>query len=292
MTAHHGAPWFMFLRVARLLSESFHQSFTTMAPIFATWVYSILPERGVVIAAGLASILIYHVTTTLLAWRRLSHFPGPPLASISNLWSFFAVYGGRCNTTFSGAQKKYGKAMRIGPDSIMVYDPETLWQVNSVRSTYERGGWYESVKFNPGGENVFSELSTELHDERKTKLITGFNGKGSMKLEADIDSQIAGLVQYIRSKVLNGQGIKIDFSKIMRWFQLDLITLIGMGEAWEDLANETDHFNFLGGLDSAVPLIHAATLVPFLRNILFSKLYLYLYAPRVTDKEGMGRSIR
>ncbi|KAK7711747.1 hypothetical protein SLS63_012586 [Diaporthe eres] len=190
------------------------------------------------------------------------------------------------------AQKKYGKAMRIGPDAIMVYDPETLWQINSARSLYTRGGWYESIKFHPEGDSVFSEMSNVLHDRRKAKLAGGFAGKGSVNLEADVDSQIAALVKYIRNKALDGQGNSLDFNDIIRWFQLDLITLVGLGEAWGDLADETDHFDFLRTMDSAIPLLHSISMVPFTRKIVFSKPVLYLAAPRVTDKGGMGRCIR
>lgn len=243
-------------------------------------------------AVTLASSLIYCATTTFLAWRRLRHFPGPPLASISNLWSFFAVAGGRFHIKIAEAQKKYGKAMRIGPDAIMVYDLETLWHINSARSTYSRGGFYDSHKFHPEGDSVLSEMSTLLHDRRKAKLVSGFAGKGSVNLEADVDSQVAALVKYIRAKALDGQGNSIAFSKIIRWFQLDLITLVGLGEAWGDLADETDHYKFLEGMDSAIPVIHSIGFVPFMRNIVFSRLFLSLAAPRVTDKEGLGRCYR
>ncbi|KAK2604018.1 hypothetical protein N8I77_006979 [Diaporthe amygdali] len=263
-----------------------------MGSNLATRVYSNLPERGALIEIALASVLIYYATTTVLAWRRLRHFPGPPLASISNLWSFFTVAGGQCHIKITEAQKKYGKAMRIGPDAIMVYDPETIWHMNSARSSYSRGGWYDSMKFHPEGDSVLSEMSTMLHDRRKANLVSGFAGKGSIDLESDVDSQIAALVKYIRTKAVDGQGDRLGFSKIIRWFQLDLISLVGLGKAWGDLADETDHFDFLGSMDRAIPLIHSISLVPFMRNIIFSKLFLYLAAPKVTDKEGMGRSIR
>lgn len=257
-----------------------------------TGVSSILPERGTLISVALGSFLIYYATTTVLAWRRLRHFPGPPLASVSNLWSFFAVAGGECHIKIARAQKKYGKAMRIGPDAIMVYDPETLWHINSARTPYARGDWYETIKFHPDGDSVFSETDTVLHDKRKAKLASGFAGKGSVNLEAGVDSQIAALIKFIRTKALDGQDSRLGFSKIIRWFQLDLITLVGLGEAWGDLADETDHFDFLRTMDLAVPLLHSISLVPFMRKIIFSKPFLYLAAPKVTDKGGMGRIIR
>lgn len=257
-----------------------------------TSVYGILPDRDAFVVGALTSLVIYYAATTYIAWRRLRHFPGPALASITNLWSFFTIASGQCDSRITRVQKKYGKAVRIGPNSIMIYDPETLWRINSARSSYGRGGWYESQRFHPDGDSVLSELNTTRHDKRKANLASGFAGKGLVNFEADVDSQIAALVRYIRDKVLDGQGNSLDFSKIIRLFQLDLITLAGLGEAWGDLADETDHYDFLGSMDMLIPFIHSICFLPFLRKIVFSKLFLYLAAPKPSDKEGMGRSIR
>lgn len=259
---------------------------------FTTWAYSILPGRGTLLAAALASLLIYQITTTVLAWRRLRHFPGPPLACISNLWMFFAVASGQCHVWIASAQKKYGKIMRIGPDAIMIYDPETIWRINSARTAYARGEWYENLKFHPDGDSIFSETNTALHDRRKANLTGGFAGKGAVDLEGDVDSQVAALVDFMRTKIRGGQGNRFDLSKVIRWFQLDLITLVGLGEAWGDLKDETDHYDFLRSIDVAIPVMDAVATLPFLRRLFFSKLFLYLAAPKVTDKEGLGRSIR
>lgn len=292
MKVRPGLPGLSLFPVPYVLWQSLHHSLTNMESKLATKVYNILPEGAPLVAAALTSLFIYYVATTYIAWRRLRHFPGPPLTSFSWLWSFLTVAGGRCDTRIARAQEKYGKAMRIGPNAIMIYDPEAFWHINSARSTYGRTGWYGSMKFHPGGDSIFSEMNTALHDKRKAHLTSGFAGKGSVNLEADVDTQVAALVKYIRVKTLDGQGNQLRFSKIIRWFQLDLITLVGLGEAWGDLADETDHFGFLGMMDFIMPIIHAICMHPLLRKIAFSKLFLTLAAPKITDKEGMGRSIR
>lgn len=260
----------------------------------AARVYSFLPQGDALVVAALASFLTYYVATTFLAWRRLRHFPGPPTASISYLWSFLSVARGHCHTTIDNAQKKYGKAMRISPNAIMIYDPETLWRVSSARSAYGRARWYESMKLHPDGDSVLSEIDTTRHDKRKANLVGGFAGKRLADLEACVDDRLASLVNYIRAKARDvpGNRIKLNFSKIIRWWQLDLVTLVAFGEPWGDLADETDHYTFLAAMDGALPLIHSISMVPILRKIVFSKLMLYLAAPKVTDEEGMGRSIR
>lgn len=263
-----------------------------MASQLVAWAGENALERGTIIVFSLSFVLAYYITTTAIAWHRLRHFPGPPTAAVSNLWAFYAVASGHCHEIIARAQDRYGKAMRIGPKVLMVFDPATVWHINSARSAYDRGGWYQSVRFHPEGDSVFSDLNTARHDKRKAKLITGFSGKGVLDHEADFDSQMAALVNYLKHKVRTGKGDKLDFSKIVRWFQLDFITLVGMGEPWGDLADETDHFDFLKSMDAAIAFIHSISMVPILRKIVFSKLFLYLAAPRVTDKRGLGRSIK
>lgn len=255
------------------------------------WIEENSPERGTLIVLSLASICLYYATSTALAWYRLRQFPGPPIAAISNIWGFITVAFGNSHNVIESAQEKYGRIMRIGPNSLMVSDPETIWRISSARSSYDRAGWYGSVKFHPEGDSVFSELSTARHDKRKAKLIPGFSGRGALNHEADLDSQIVAFVNYIKDKVRNGKADKIDFSKIARWFQLDLITLIGLGKAWGDLVDETDHFDFLESMDAATVVTHSVAMVPLLRKIFSSKLFMYLTAPRVTDKRGLGSSL-
>ncbi|KAJ4397255.1 hypothetical protein N0V93_001479 [Gnomoniopsis smithogilvyi] len=262
-----------------------------MSSTLLKWAEETSPDRGKIIVVSLASILLYYITTTTLAWYRLRHFPGPPLAAISNLWNLYSVVGGDCHHIIQRTQDQYGKVVRVGPNTLAVFDPEIVRRIGSARSSYDRAGWYGSVRFHPEGDSVFSEMNTTRHDKRKAKLIKGFSGKGVLDHEADIDSQIAAFVNYIKGRVQSGKADKVDFSKIARWFQLDLITLIGMGEVWGDLDDETDHFDFLKSMDLATAFIHSIAMMPLLRNIVFSRLFLHLAAPRATDKSGMGSSI-
>ncbi|KAJ4408903.1 hypothetical protein N0V82_009592 [Gnomoniopsis sp. IMI 355080] len=262
-----------------------------MAFDLPTWTGEYSLEKGTIIAVPLVSILLYYTATTTLDWYRLRHFPGPPIAAISNLWAFCTVACGDCHNIIKRTQEKYGKVVRIGPKALMVFNPETVLRISSARSAYDRADWYDSVQFHPEGDSVFSEINTARHDKRKAKLFAGFSGKGSQNHEADVDTQIAAFVDYIKGKVRDGKGDKVNFSKIARWFQLDLITLIGLGEAWGDLADETDHFDFLKSMDMATAFIHSIANVPLLGRIVFSRLFQYLAAPRVTDKSGMGSSL-
>ncbi|XXG98850.1 CWF complex protein sap62 [Hypoxylon texense] len=197
---------------------------------------------------------------------------------------------GRMHHILAKEQHRYGKIMRIGPNELLVYDPETLWRMSSVRSTYGRGNWYASIQFDPYGHSVLSEPDTAKHDKCKAQIGSGYAGKGNVNLEQKVDSQIAILVNILKAKILNknGQGI-VDFGRLVRFFQIDVVTLVGSGEPWGDLATETDNFDFISIADGVVPFLHSFMMIPLLRDFFASTFFLSLAGPKATDKKGMGR---
>ncbi|KAI1075539.1 cytochrome P450 [Whalleya microplaca] len=233
--------------------------------------------------------VLWYVISALISWHRLRQFPGPTLASFSYLWGFFAITTGRMHHRLAKEQGKFGKIMRIGPNELLVYDPDTLWHINSVRSTYGRGRWYASIQFDPYGHSVLSEPDTVKHDKRKAMIASGYAGKG-VNLEQKVNSQLSVLVNLLKTKYLSKDGTRIvNFGQLIRFFQVDITTLVGFGEPWGDLATETDKFDFISIADSFVPFMHSFMMIPYLRDFFASRFFLRLAGPRPTDEKGMGR---
>ncbi|KAI1370653.1 cytochrome P450 [Hypoxylon crocopeplum] len=250
-------------------------------------------SKGILVVSTvlLASVTWYAISATI-AWHRLRKFPGPTLAKFSYLWGYFVMKTGRMHHILATEQHKYGKIVRIGPRELLIYDPDTLWHINGVRSTYGRGNWYSSIKFDPYGHSVLSEPDTEKHDKRKAQIGGGYAGKGNVNLEQKVDSQLAVLVNILKTNYLHKGGQRIvDFGRLIRFFQVDLVTLIGSGEPWGDLSDETDHFDFISVADGFVPFLHSFMMIPLFRDLFASKLFLSLAGPKGTDEKGMGRYI-
>ncbi|KAJ8124519.1 hypothetical protein O1611_g9121 [Lasiodiplodia mahajangana] len=208
---------------------------------------------GLSAVVAISTYIVWYFVTVIKSWYRLRQFPGPLYASFSYLWGYYAMATGRMHLRLAEEQEKYGKIMRIGPNELLVYDPQTLWHINNVRSSYERGGWYGSIQFDPYGHSVLSEPDTAKHDKRKAKLAAGYAGKGVVNLEAKVDSQLEVLISLLKRKYLGkGKSHVVDFSRLIRFFQIDIVTLAGSGEPWGNLATETDQFDFIAIADSIV----------------------------------------
>ncbi|KAI0414489.1 cytochrome P450 [Xylaria grammica] len=245
---------------------------------------------GLTLIVAFITSLIWYAILAVRSWYRLRDFPGPLWASFSYLWGYFTMNTGRMHLRLAEEQEKYGKIMRIGPNELLVYDPQTLWQINNVRSNYGRGDWYGSIQFDPYGHSVLSEPDTARHDKRKAKLAAGYAGKGAVNLEAKVDTQLAVLVNLLKSKYLaKGKSHVVDFSRLIRFFQVDIVTLAGSGEPWGDLETETDQFDFISIADSFVPFLHSFMMIPSLRDFFASEFFLKLAGPKHTDQKGMGR---
>ncbi|KAI8944619.1 cytochrome P450 [Xylaria longipes] len=259
----------------------------------ATWAHDstlLSANISLTVSVALLTCLVWYALSAIRSWYHLRQFPGPFCASFSYLWGYFTMATGRMHLRLAEEQEKYGKIMRIGPNELLVYDPQTLWQINNVRSSYGRGDWYGSIQFDPYGHSVLSEPNTARHDKRKAKLAAGYAGKGAVDLEAKVDSQVAILVNLLKTKYLvKGKSHIVDFSRLIRFFQVDIVTLAGSGEPWGDLATESDQFDFISIADSFVPFLHSFMMIPTLRDIFASKFFLKIAGPKHTDEKGMGR---
>lgn len=246
-------------------------------------------DAKALIGMGFGLACLYWALSVALQWYRLSHIPGPFLNSITTLRSFWWVKNTDFNTFVLDLQRDYGKIVRLTPTGVMVDDPEVGWHINSARSAYKRSGWYESMKFNPWGGTVLTEMNPVSHDKRKAKLLHGFSGRGLQNVERRTDQQVAALKEVLRARIAQNpidsqaRTAVLDISRILHYFQVDLITYTGLGESWGNLPKDKDHYNYLQDGTAAVALAHAASMVPFLRWIMFSDTFLRFFGPSRTN---------
>jgi hypothetical protein len=70
----------------------------------------------------------------------ISSIPGPFLASCTDLWRFFLVWGRRPELTHIQLHEKYGPLVRLGPKVILVSDPEAIKVIYSLGAAYVKVG--------------------------------------------------------------------------------------------------------------------------------------------------------
>ncbi|CAF3594379.1 unnamed protein product [Fusarium graminearum] len=158
----------------------------------------------------------------------LRHFQGPPLAAWSKLWLLKTVTSRRMHQIFYTTTKKYGWMVRIAPNSLMTSDA-TLWRrICAVRSPYVRADWYKGMRLEPD-KDVIRTYSNDKHTEMRSKMATGYAGKGSENLEKDIDARITELLKLIGNKYISDDHSykPLDWGLMSSSLTLDVVTELG-----------------------------------------------------------------
>lgn len=66
-----------------------------------------------------------------------------------------------------------GSIVRIAPSKVVTNDPLIMQYMNSPRSNFTRGLWYEAFKPAPDRTNVLSERDEKKHKQLRAKLMRG-----------------------------------------------------------------------------------------------------------------------
>ena len=66
----------------------------------------------------------------------LRSFSGPVPTSFTNIWRLQDVFKGRCDITHNELHRKYGPAVRMGPNILSLSDPNLIGQVYNTKNPW------------------------------------------------------------------------------------------------------------------------------------------------------------
>lgn len=89
---------------------------------------------------GLGALSIVTLTHYVVAYLRspLRNIPGPFIAKFTNLWRLWDHYNQTHIETQQELHQKYGKAVRIGPNTVSFSDPDLVKTIYSTRGTFTK----------------------------------------------------------------------------------------------------------------------------------------------------------
>ena len=249
----------------------------------------LLPVRGTTLLGFVVVITVsWFFISTFKAWHRLSHVPGPFLASLSSLWVVKQVLRGRVAPALLELQK-HGHLVRVGPNYLLTDDPETLRQISAARSQYNRDEWWISLRLNSGSDNLATILEAGPHDKVKAKMAAGYAGR-DIDMERKVGAKISHLKDVLRQRYLS-EGDKlnsVDLARVTYYFTLDVITDLSYGEAFGFLDAEGDLYDYTSSLDRLLLITGLVSEIPALRKV--SNTFVgAVVKPKYTDRSGLGR---
>ncbi|KAK3314880.1 cytochrome P450 [Apodospora peruviana] len=244
----------------------------------------------VTILVGL--LVLYYITSAIIAWRKLRHFPGPFLASFSLLWLFRVALSGRAYKIRMALRQRYGEGMliRISPDMLITDDPGIFQRINGVHNGYGRGDWYSVMRFDPYQHTMISSTDTAFHDDIKARMAAGYTGREVPAMESEIDEQIASLKNLFERKYISADDTvnPMDWGLVAQYFTLDSLTTVAFGDAFGYLETDSDVYEYIKTVEDSTVYFALCSDIPWIGRILTSKFVLRLAGPSVSDKTGLG----
>lgn len=91
---------------------------------------------------GVTTGLCILLTVFILVIRSdsLKQFLGPFVARLTNVWRFLDVYSGRAVLTQLKFHRRYGSAVRLGPNIVSISDPALIKNIYQTRNTWSKAG--------------------------------------------------------------------------------------------------------------------------------------------------------
>ncbi|KAL5419911.1 hypothetical protein PMIN04_006735 [Paraphaeosphaeria minitans] len=197
----------------------------------------------------------------------------------------------RSHLWYKEVTDRYGSIARIGPNDLITSSPELITHMSAVRSPYSRAAWYNrSSRIEPGRDHIFSQVDEEKHTKRRQQMAAGYSGKENTELEPTIDKYIDQYISLIRQKYLStvAQHRVMDFARKTQYLTLDVISDIGFGQAFGDLANDTDVDSYLESTDRVMSSLTFVCASGLLRFLQWPPLARFM-GPKEGSENGFGK---
>jgi hypothetical protein len=220
----------------------------------------------VVLCTALAAIAAYSVLSSVRAYLRLRHIPGPLSARLSHIPLVRQMSSGNYVDSVDSCHAKYGPVVVLAPDMVSVKNPAAILQTNSVRSNWNRGTPYLCFRTSPGVDNLFSLRDKRAHERLRAKLAPGYTGRAVQGVEAMVDDHVNQLVRLLRDK--SASGAIFDFSDTVQYFSLDVISCFAFGQCFKCLERDDDFHEYLTTVGKATPAMLASVVLPFFQFVM------------------------
>jgi hypothetical protein len=137
---------------------------------------------------------------------------------------------------------------------------------------------------------MFQITDPAQHDRVKAKLSPAYSGRDAPNLEAVVNRQVGSLIQLIKEKYTSAQGDyrPMEGTRVTRLFALDVISNLSLGQEFGYLKADSDFHGIVKALNEHMLVMTLATDIPWLRNLIFSPMFLKLFGPTENDTKGIG----
>jgi cytochrome P450 len=234
-----------------------------------------------VLLAKVVVAVVFFRTVYRLRIHPLRDVPGPFLAKTSSLFLNTICYSGIEGRVLRHYHQKYGKVIRVAPNSVSVSDSDAIRDIYIAGGGFPKDDRYRNFDLGPV-VSIFSSRDGAYRDLRAKAVARLFNVvqlRAEAGPEGVIGSCIAEFVEQLRES--SAARVKTDILDLSARLSIDVVTVYLLGQRYGGL-HENSHLDLQerqlnGAKLSANPFIHA--IVAFARfSLLPNHIFKILYS--------------
>ncbi|GIZ49739.1 hypothetical protein CKM354_001276600 [Cercospora kikuchii] len=226
-----------------------------------------------------ASVIAYAVSRAIYNryFHPYSRFPGPFLASISDVWYFWRVRHGLAGHNDLRLHAKYGPMVRITPGQIQISDPAAIETVYGPGNVFPKAEFYSGFdpSIGPRAGN-FEERDEAKHSVRRRIVAPLYTQASILQFEPCVDRLIA--LFYEKMDFLVEEKAGFDMSAWLRKYTFDVVGEIFYGRqgGFGFIGDDIDYNNWCALMVTMPPLSSAITYISKpLRPMIFAAEMIY-----------------
>lgn len=165
-----------------------------------------------------------------LAYNRyaygLNHIPGPKLASLTNFWRLFVVYGRRAELEYIRLHEKYGSLVRLGPNLVSVSDASAIPVIYALNAGFIKSDFYKVQQTLAKGQpllTLFTSTDEGYHSKLRRAVSNAYAMSTLVQSEPYIDSTTTEFIRQIQSRFADKPGKICDLGFWLQLFAFDVI---------------------------------------------------------------------
>ncbi|KAH8706024.1 cytochrome P450 monooxygenase [Talaromyces proteolyticus] len=205
------------------------------------------------------SIILYR-----LFWHRLSRFPGPFFAKLSNFYvTALSAKKLHLYEEVENLHKKYGDYVRLGPSELSIADPQAVKYIYGGQAKVRKGPWYTVLE---PRVSLHMSRDKQEHARRRKVWDQAFSSKSLRNYEPRVShytNQLIGAIQKNIDKPMN-------MSNWFNYYSFDVMGDLSFGKSFNMLLDGKETY-FLKQLHADMKMIgifsHLTWLFPFFKRI-------------------------
>ncbi|KAJ5324198.1 hypothetical protein N7476_002798 [Penicillium atrosanguineum] len=217
---------------------------------------------------------------TKLVWDNflspLRSIPGPLLAKSTNVWRAYHTHQGCVDRKHVELHRKYGSAVRIGPNCVSISDPSLIRTIYSTRNPWKKSDMYRPNDVLIEGHrlsNLFNTQDDDWHDQNIRPIRSLWSMTKVLEYEPLIDETLNKFVAKLAAKFVDGAnaGTICPADEWIGFFAWDVTANFSFGRHYGFIDQEKDVDNLI--TDSTDGLIYFAPInqvsqIPWVDNLL------------------------